>query len=128
MLNLAELVERVLEFLLDGVEPIELHRFHPALVGADHGELGLGKPLKFGQIGFDDLMQVSCSKGAVADAGQKRIGPGLEQLLAMAGKLQLALEFLVGNARAAEIDVGFGSRPNKRAPPLRATLLAAGLR
>ena len=111
LLHLAELIERVLKFALDGVEPVELGSFHPAFLGADHGELGLGEPIELGEIGLDDLVQVGGSKGAVADAGEKRVGPGLEQLLAMPGKLQLALQLLVGDARAAEIAVRLAHAP-----------------
>ena len=63
LLHLAELIERVLKFALDGVQPVELGGFHPPLLGADHSELGLGEPIQLGEIGLDDLVQVSGSEG-----------------------------------------------------------------
>ena len=74
-----------------------------ALSRRDHGELFLGQPLKLGNVRFNDLVQIGGAERPVADAGEKRVGPRLKQLLAVAGKLELALEFLMGNARAAEI-------------------------
>ena len=57
------------------------------------------------------LVQIGGAERAVADAGEKRVGPGLEQLLAMPRKLQLALELLMGDARAGEIAVRLGHAP-----------------
>ena len=57
------------------------------------------------------LMQIGGAEGPVADAGEQRVGPGLEQLLAVAGELELALELLMGDARAAEIGVRLSDAP-----------------
>ncbi len=43
--------------------------------------------------------------------GKEGIGPRLEQLLAVAGELQLPLELLMGDAGAAEEGVGLGNAP-----------------
>ena len=101
----------MLVLLLDGVETLDLGRFGPALSLRDHGELFLGQPLKLGNVRFNDLVQIGGAERPVADAGEERVGPRLEQLLAVAGKLELALEFLMGNARAAEIGVRLTHAP-----------------
>ena len=111
LLDLAKLIERVLIFRLDGIEPLELGGFDPAFLGAHHGELGLGQLLELGEIGFDDLVKIGRPQGPVAHAGQQRIGPGLEQLLAMARKLQLPLQLLMRDARAAEKAMGLRHAP-----------------
>src|SRR5262249_43090922 len=111
LLDLSELIERMLELRLDVVEPVELCRFHPALIWAHHGELLLGELVELGKVRFDDLVQVGGAQRAVADAGEQSVGPGLEQLLAMPGKLELALELLVGDTGAAEITVRFANAP-----------------
>ena len=69
LLDFAELIQRVLVLLLDAIEAIELGGFGLALLRPDHVELALGKLLKFGEVRFDDLVQIGRSEGPVGDAG-----------------------------------------------------------
>ena len=111
LLDLGELVEGVLELGLDGGKPVHLCRLHPPFIGGHESKLRLGQALQLVEIGFDHLMEIGRAERAVADAGQQRIGPGLEQLLAVAGQLKLPLELLMGDAGAAEEGMGFGDPP-----------------
>ncbi len=111
LLDLAELVERALEFLPDFRQPRELRGLGPALIGIDDGKLLFGKGLKRREIGFDHLVEIGGAEGPVGHAGQERIGPGLEELLAVARDLKLPLELLMGDARAREIAMRLGHTP-----------------
>ena len=46
LLDLGELIERVLVFVPDGCEPVDLGRFGALLVGPDDGQLFLGEVLE----------------------------------------------------------------------------------
>ena len=111
LLDLAELIERALEFLPDLRQACELSGFGLTFVLADDGELSLGQGLKRREIGIDHLVQIGGAQGPICHSGQQRIGPGLEQLLAMAGELELALELLMGDARARQIAMRPGHAP-----------------
>ncbi len=111
LLDLGELIQGVLILALDGVQPVELGGFLLALLRPDHGELALGQLFKLGEIGVDDFVQIRRSERPVGHADQERVGPGLEQLLTVAGKLQLALQLLVGDAGAGQVTMGFRHAP-----------------
>ena len=111
LLDLAELIERALELLPDLRQACELGGFGLAFVVADDGELSLGQGLERREIGIDHLVQIGGAQGTVGHSGQQRVGPGLEQLLAMAGELELPLELLMGDARARQIAMRPGHAP-----------------
>ncbi len=98
LLDLAELIERVLKFLTDQSEPLELGRFGLLFFGTDNGELLLAELLQRRQVRVDHLVEIGGAEGALGDAGQKRVGPSLEQLLTVARQLKLPLELLVGDS------------------------------
>src|SRR5262245_30257103 len=77
LLDLAELVERALEFLPDLRQPRELGGLGLPLVRIDDGELLFGKRLKRREIGFDYLVKIGRAERPVGHSGQKRVGPGL---------------------------------------------------
>ena len=111
LLDLGQLIQGVLVFVPDGAEAVDLGRLGLALVALDDAELFLGEVLERRKIRFDDLVQIGCPQRPVGQAGQKRVGPGLEQLLAVAGELELPLELLVGDARPREVAVRLGHPP-----------------
>ncbi len=63
LLDLAELIQRVLELLPDPGQPLKLGRFGLALVGADEGELFLAELLERRQVGFDHLVEIGGAEG-----------------------------------------------------------------
>ena len=75
------------------------------LFATDDRQFLLGEVLEGRKIGLDDLVEIGRAEGAVRHAGQQRVGPSLEELLAVPGKLKLPLQLFVGDARAREITV-----------------------
>ena len=57
------------------------------------------------------LLQIGGAERLVGHAGEQGIGPGLEQLLTVARKLELPLELLMGKARTGQIHVGLRHAP-----------------
>ena len=111
LLDLVELVQRVLEFAADLLQAGKLGGFGFLLLGPDDGELLVAQVLQRGEIGLDHLVQVGRAERAIADPREQCVGPGLEQLRAVPRELELALELFMGDARAGEIGVRLGHAP-----------------
>ena len=92
-------------------QTVEFRLFGALLVGPDNGELFVGQVPKRRQVRFDDLVQIGRTQGPVRHARQEGVGPGFEQLLAVAGELELPLELLMGDAGPREEAVGLGDPP-----------------
>ena len=111
LLDLAQLIERLLEFALDRCNPFELSGLGRAFVGTDKSKFLFRELFQGSKVGLDDLVQIGGAERPIGDPGHQRVGPGLEQLLAVAGELQLSLELLMCDLRAREIAVGLGDPP-----------------
>ena len=111
LLDLVELVQSVLKLAADLLEAGKLGGFGLLLLGPDDGELLVAQVLQRGEIGLDDLVQIGRAERAIADPREQCVGPGLEQLRAVARELELPLELLMGDARAGQIGVRLGDAP-----------------
>ena len=111
LLDLGELVERVLELALDLVETLELDQFRLELVRRNDSELFLGEVPQRGKVRLDHLVEVGGTERFVGHAGEQGVGPGLEQLLTVPRKLELPLELLMGKTRARQVGVGLRHAP-----------------
>ena len=94
------------------VEPRELGGFGLALLGRRRWR-ALSRSASWSAARSESitLLQIGGAEGPVGDPGQQRVGPGLEQLLAVARELELPLKLLMGDARAGEIAMRLGHAP-----------------